>query len=551
MVATLNQDLPSLKTTIQWLQEVVKRPPLPECPREAARTGKEPKQPAFISGRDRAGHPRVTTIAWKLWVEPEVEVSKEELRLWWSDSATGLGTLGGWNGEHYICWIDVDLKTFTSQTECDGEIQAWMDHYPVLKTAHRFRSQSGGYRFLVACRERPEGFKSNSKFSLTPEGEAIGEVLTGSEGRGGHTVLPPTKGMKGIYTWEQWTPDYPIIVDGLSEIGIYPAAKVETSKKTSFDLDQALQCLKALPVELVEDYNSWIQVGMACHQISHEVGDPDALLQAWIEWSCKSDKFIDGECEKKWRSFKSSQSGNVGIGTLMKWAGLKRDPGNQDLDEATTLDELLALDQQTFPRVLPEELMHPLKVLAQRMGLPVAPYVITLLTVAAAMLPSSTQLAIDWTRWKIPAILWLGLVGESGSAKSPILNALTSPLNQLQREADQDYEERLIQYKEDLKAWEDTPKGEREGDEPKPPHPEELYLSDLTFEGMVQVLKDQPCRGLPVISDELAGLVNSQNSYRSGRGADRQHWLSLMRRSKVNLGISLGSLDQGKPIPSQ
>ena len=538
---------PSVKDTIRWLLEVVRRPPLPECPQEAARTGKDPKQPAFISGRDRVGNPRVTTIAWKLWADPEVPVKEGEIRLWWADKATGIGTLGGWNGQHHICWVDIDLKGFHSTEECERQVTQWMECYPILKTAHRFRSQSGGYRFLVACEEKPEGFGANSRFALSLGGQPIGEVLCGSEGRLGHTLMPPTKGLKGDYIWEVWSPDYPVILKSIFEIGIHLVQVKPTRKpapvkaQSDSDLDTALTCLQRLPIEFVETYESWLKVGMACHQISHEAGEPEVLLQPWIEWSQQSDKFVEGDCERKWRSFNASQSSTVGLGTLRQMAGMQqvaaganrkesrrsRSDDSPDPDSAATLNELLALSQQDQPTVLPPELMHPLEVLAQRMGLPVGLYVMSLLAVAAAMLPSGVQLSMGWTGWNIPAILWLGLVGESGSAKSPVINALASPLSQLQREADEAYEEALAQYKQDLQEWENTPKEEREEDPPQEPQQEEFYLSDLTIEALVQVLQKQPGYGLPVISDELAALVNSQNSYRSGRGADRQHWLSL------------------------
>jgi hypothetical protein len=205
MSSTPHRIQPSLQEMIQWLRFVLHRPPLPECPREAARAGKEPKQPAFISSRDHSGHARVTPIAWKLWVDPDVRVSDEDIRLWWSDPATGLGTLGGWNGQHYICWIDIDLKHFGSLETCEETVQQWLDQYPILKTAHRFRTQSGGYRILVASESKPFGFCSNSQFTLTPRGQPLGELLCGSDGRGGHTLLPPTKGLKGDYVWELWS----------------------------------------------------------------------------------------------------------------------------------------------------------------------------------------------------------------------------------------------------------------------------------------------------------------------------------------------------------
>ena len=40
----------SVQETINWLIRLG-RPPLPECPIEAAKQGKEPKQPCFLDGK--------------------------------------------------------------------------------------------------------------------------------------------------------------------------------------------------------------------------------------------------------------------------------------------------------------------------------------------------------------------------------------------------------------------------------------------------------------------------------------------------------------------
>ncbi len=40
----------TVRETIHWLLRLG-RPPLPECPIEAAKQGKEPKQPCFLDGK--------------------------------------------------------------------------------------------------------------------------------------------------------------------------------------------------------------------------------------------------------------------------------------------------------------------------------------------------------------------------------------------------------------------------------------------------------------------------------------------------------------------
>jgi len=63
------------------------------------------------------------------------------------------------------------------------------------------------------------------------------------------------------------------------------------------------------------DYEEWLAVGMALHQVSEE------LLADWVEWSSHADNFQEGVCEEKWRSFERlpggpSPEGARGLQTL-------------------------------------------------------------------------------------------------------------------------------------------------------------------------------------------------------------------------------------------
>ena len=204
----------TVRETIQWLLRLG-RPPLPECPIEAAKQGKEPKQPCFLVGK------YLKTVNWKQW--QEIQPLQEILNAWFSNPKTGIGTLGGWNGKHWLGWIDFDRKNFPSSDVCDHLIQEWLEKYSALEAAPMFRTPSGGYRFLVAFSRESENFKANSGFSLKPNGSYhVGELLSKN---GGHTLLPPTVGITGVaYEWMQWS-EYPPVFEQPEDIGIYPLIK--------------------------------------------------------------------------------------------------------------------------------------------------------------------------------------------------------------------------------------------------------------------------------------------------------------------------------------
>ena len=83
-----------------------------------------------------------------------------------------------------------------------------------------------------------------------------------------------------------------------------------------YSIDEARTYLSHIPAEQADDYEEWIAVGMALHQVD------DSLLADWIEWSEQSDSFEDGCCEEKWKSFERlpggpSPEGARGIRTLL------------------------------------------------------------------------------------------------------------------------------------------------------------------------------------------------------------------------------------------
>jgi predicted P-loop ATPase len=83
----------------------------------------------------------------------------------------------------------------------------------------------------------------------------------------------------------------------------------------SSDSQRARDYLASVPAADADDYDTWIQVGMALHS----VGD-DSLLSDWISWSATSGKFEPGTCEAKWRTFNAA-AGGVSLGTLAHLAG--------------------------------------------------------------------------------------------------------------------------------------------------------------------------------------------------------------------------------------
>ena len=218
------------------------------------------------------------------------------------------------------------------------------------------------------------------------------------------------------------------------------------------------------------------------------------------------------------------------------WAAIRRDPpqrdrdpgsGSQDVDLLAEVEELSQLDQGSGLSLLPEILESPLKRLAGWLNLPPEAYYLSLLCAAASQISNRTRLELDrGTDYNVPPILWGGIVGETGSRKTPIINAITSPLDAIQSDLEQLYQARLEAYQAELREYEKN-KREAKGDPPVEPKPTDLYVSDFTLEALCQVLGRQPERGLLVSLDELTTFFKSMDAYRNGKGSDRARWLEF------------------------
>lgn len=79
-------------------------------------------------------------------------------------------------------------------------------------------------------------------------------------------------------------------------------------KNQANDIDYAISYLNALSSHRADNYDEWLTIGMALHNVDN------SLLFEWEKWSRQSSKYKPGECQKKWNSF--SPNGTITIATL-------------------------------------------------------------------------------------------------------------------------------------------------------------------------------------------------------------------------------------------
>ena len=77
------------------------------------------------------------------------------------------------------------------------------------------------------------------------------------------------------------------------------------------DLDFVKDIVKILDPKRADSYDLWIRLGWCLHNIDYR------LLQSWTDFSKKSYKFVDGECENEWPLMDNE---GLGLGSLYLWA---------------------------------------------------------------------------------------------------------------------------------------------------------------------------------------------------------------------------------------
>ena len=169
-----------------------------------------------------------------------------------------------------------------------------------------------------------------------------------------------------------------------------------------------------------------------------------------------------------------------------------------------------------------------------------ADYVVGGLFSSAAALLSGARCAMPWADWIEPAIIWVALVGDPSSGKSPALDTVLGPLREIEEERAAGFATDFRQHVEAVERaravknqWRESlhkatkgggniaemPEEAMEPDEPQRPR---LVTSDSTIEKIALILSGNKGRGLLSYRDELSGWLN--NFERHG-GSDRAFWV--------------------------
>lgn len=216
-------------------------------------------------------------IRWKEAGCQERLPSPEQVTQWWTD--------------FHDAGIALALGKVSGVVRIDAEGPVPWDKYGQLPETAEFITPSGGKGWLYS-------YMDGANTAVLWKGAEDHQELR-VQSDGAYTVLPPTPG----YSWVReckpvrmptWLRDF-YVERVLQELTRELRPTLRQPDRS--EIAEALQHVDA------DDYDRWIHVGMALHSAG------DEYLELWDKWSKGSEKYQEGECQRRWASFRSSPGG--------------------------------------------------------------------------------------------------------------------------------------------------------------------------------------------------------------------------------------------------
>jgi hypothetical protein len=177
------------------------------------------------------------------------------------------------------------------------------------------------------------------------------------------------------------------------------------------------------------------------------------------------------------------------------------------------------LDPPPLPReVLPPVIEDFAFEQGSTMGADPAGLAVAALAVCAAILPDHVRLKVkQHSGWTEATRLWVGLVGDPSTKKSPIIRQVVRPIERIDAALWHAYAAAKAQWDAlDAQTRRTTP----------PPPQTRVKIDDVTVEAAQEILRDSP-NGVLYLRDELSGFFGSMDKYTGARSVagDRGFWL--------------------------
>jgi Protein of unknown function (DUF3987) len=181
---------------------------------------------------------------------------------------------------------------------------------------------------------------------------------------------------------------------------------------------------------------------------------------------------------------------------------------------------------------------------ARRMGVDPAVVALSALVSLASVISEDwclqpKQYDYDWTE---NARIWGAIVGDPSMLKTPIIKAVTAPIDRLEVAARQEHADAMRRYKLEMKQWKDN--GANPESEPTMPRLDRYMVEGTTIEALSEVLRDDmdarqraPAGKVLIRQDEMSEWLGSFDRYRAGGrgGSDRGAYIRLYNGGRYTI----------------
>jgi hypothetical protein len=187
------------------------------------------------------------------------------------------------------------------------------------------------------------------------------------------------------------------------------------------------------------------------------------------------------------------------------------------------------IERVEFPvEIFPKEIQQFILESERTLGMSVDYMGSALIWITSIIIGNSIAVKVK-SGWVEPATVWLALVGKAGIGKTPSINQMIRPIQQLNIREQKEYQKQMVKYMEFTAL---DKKEKQYAEEIDQPVSKQFIVGDITLEALVDLHEANP-NAVGVFKDELAGWFKDMNKYRAG--SDLEFWLSSWNSQPISL----------------
>lgn len=198
-------------------------------------------------------------------------------------------------------------------------------------------------------------------------------------------------------------------------------------------------------------------------------------------------------------------------------------------------DPARPIAREPFPvHLLPAPIANMVEAVAQSRCVAADVPAAVALAASASAVGLSRVLYDAYADWVEPLVIWLVVVIRSGARKSVVLEDLFHPHRVRQERYCELYDHMLREYETAVSNWKQQQRHNKSPEalpKPETPRLEHVYTSDVTPEGVVEILRTTP-KGVLVHPDELAHFFGGFGAYSGKAERDRSFYLALFNANQ-------------------